>query len=425
MTSLLNQPIVLPSGSTLPNRICKAAMSEGLADANNDSTTRLETLYRKWSEGGAGLLLSGNVQVDRWHLERPNNLVLDEQTNIEALSSLAKAGTVGGNQFWLQLSHTGRQVSNFINPEPIAPSLVEIDVPREMGLTFAPPREMTEKDITKVIEQFVFAAKQTRIAGFTGLQLHAAHGYLFSQFLSPLSNRRTDRWGGSLENRARLLVTVISSIREAVGKDFPIGIKLNSSDFQKGGFTHEECIELVKILNDTSLDLLELSGGSLEQPKQAGITLKDEGQDARRESTIKREAYFIEYAKAIREVAKMPIMVTGNFRTASGMISALEEGDLDIIGIGRPIIADTSSPLKLLTGKLESMPSPERNIEMYYLLQWFNMQLECLGDGLEPDLSLDGQEAAKKFKELEEQNFHNLLKHRGVLPSANSVDKNP
>jgi 2,4-dienoyl-CoA reductase-like NADH-dependent reductase (Old Yellow Enzyme family) len=417
MTSLLNQPIVLPSGSTLPNRICKAAMSEGLADANNNSTTRLETLYRKWSEGGAGLLLSGNVQVDRWHLERPNNVVLDEETNLEALSSLAKAGTVGGNHFWLQLSHTGRQVSSFVNPEPLAPSSVEIDVPRELGLTFAIPREMTEKDIAKVIEQFVFAAKQTRAAGFTGLQLHAAHGYLFSQFLSPLANRRTDRWGGSLENRARLLVTVISSIREAVGKDFPIGIKLNSSDFQKGGFTHEECIELVKILNDTSLDLLELSGGSLEQPKQAGVTLKDEGQDGRRESTIKREAYFIEYAKEIREVAKMPIMVTGNFRTATGMISALEAGELDIIGIGRPIITDPSSPAKLLAGELESMPSPERNIEAFYLLQWFNMQLERLGDGLEPDLSLSGPEAAMNFKQLEEQNYHKLLKHRGVFSS--------
>ncbi|WP_083205225.1 hypothetical protein [Bacillus sp. FJAT-27264] len=137
MTNLLNQPFVLPSGATLPNRICKTALSEGLADTNNDSTNRLETLYRKWSEGGTGLILSGNVQVDRWHLERPGNVVLDEQTNLEALSSLAKAGTVGGNHFWLQLSHTGRQVSNFINSEPLAPSSVEMDLPRNFGLTFA------------------------------------------------------------------------------------------------------------------------------------------------------------------------------------------------------------------------------------------------------------------------------------------------
>ena len=145
---------------------------------------------------------------------------------------------------------------------------------------------MTEAEIARAIDQFAFAAKEAKDAGFTGLSLHAAHGYLISQFLSPLSNRRTDRWGGSLENRARLLLEVIVAVRRAVGPQFPIGIKLNASDFQKGGFTNSECVELVKLLNGVGLDLLELSGGSLEQPKVVGVTLKDEGEDGPRASTL-------------------------------------------------------------------------------------------------------------------------------------------
>jgi len=203
MPNPLSKPLDLPCGATLSNRLAKAAMSEGIADAGNHSTPRLETLYRRWAHSGAGLILSGNVQVDRWHLERPGNVVIDDESGMEALKSLAKAGTAEGVHFWLQLSHTGRQVSDAINPSPLSSSNVEVAVPRGAGLTFALPREMTEADIDRAIQQFAFAAGQTRAAGFTGVELHAAHGYLLSQFLSPLSNRRTDKWGGSLENRAR------------------------------------------------------------------------------------------------------------------------------------------------------------------------------------------------------------------------------
>jgi 2,4-dienoyl-CoA reductase-like NADH-dependent reductase (Old Yellow Enzyme family) len=193
MTDPLSEPLNLPCGATLSNRLCKAAMSEGLADAENHSTPQLETVYRRWSESGAGLLLSGNVQVDREYLERPGNIVVDDESGMAALTALAKAGTAGGAHFWLQLSHTGRQVESVINPAPLAPSPIELDVLRGSGFTFAPPREMTEADIETVIDQFAFSARQTRGAGFTGVQLHAAHGYLLSQFLSPLTNRRTDR----------------------------------------------------------------------------------------------------------------------------------------------------------------------------------------------------------------------------------------
>jgi 2,4-dienoyl-CoA reductase-like NADH-dependent reductase (Old Yellow Enzyme family) len=412
MTNPLSQSLQLPGGAILANRLAKAAMSEGMADANNHSTPRLEALYRRWARSGAGLLLSGNIQVDRWHLERPGNIVIDDDSGQEQLARLAAAGTSEGAHFWAQLSHTGRQVQDAINTAPLAPSSVDIDVMRGAGFSFATPREMTEEQIVQAIGQFAFAARKVREAGFTGVSLHGAHGYLISQFLSPLVNKRTDRWGGSLENRFRFVLEVVAAVRSAVGPGFPVALKLNSSDFQKGGFTNAECIELVKQLNDSTLDLLELSGGSLEQPKIAGLTLKDEGEDAPRESTVKREAFFVDFAAAVRAAARMPVMVVGGFRTTAAMIESLERGELDVIGLGRPIVADPEVPKRILSGEVERASSPEAALHPFHLLPWNNMQLERLADGLDPDLSLDGADAVARFTELETRNITMLLQRR-------------
>jgi 2,4-dienoyl-CoA reductase-like NADH-dependent reductase (Old Yellow Enzyme family) len=364
-TTILGNPLNLPCGAILPNRLAKAAMSEGLADADNHATPRLEALYRRWANSGAGLLFTGNFQVDRWHVERPSNVVLDDEAGLPALAAVAAAGKAGGSHFWAQLSHTGRQVSDAINPAPLSPSSVDIDVPRGLGYSFAKPREMTEADIDHTIRQFAFAAQYARRAGFTGVQLHA--------------------------------------------------IKLNSSDFQKGGFTNAECIELVRRLNDSTLDLLELSGGSLEQPKLVGISVKDEGEDRLPESTSKREAYFVEFAGAVRAVARMPVMVTGGFRTASGMVGALEGEELDLVGIGRPLIADPSIARRLIAGEVEKAPTPEATLEIFHLVQWFYMQIERMGDDLEPDLTLSGQAAAEQFELLETGYLARLVERRGLL----------
>ncbi len=412
MTNPLARPLDLPCGATLSNRLAKAAMSEGLADSGNHSTPGLETLYRRWAGSGAGLLLSGNIQDDRRHLERPNNVVIDDDDSGRAqLARLAEAGTSQGGHFWAQLSHTGRQVSSYINPAPLSSSDVEIDVIRNAGFSFAKP--MSEAEIGHAIDQFALAAKEVKDARFTGLSLHAAHGYLISQFLSPLSNRRTDRWGGPLENRARFLLEVIVAIRRAVGPQFPIGIKLNASDFQKGGFTNAECVELVKLLNGVGLDLLELSGGSLEQPKVVGATLKDEGEDGPRASTLAREAYFVAFAGAVRKVAGMPVMVTGGFRSVAGMVEALEGGDLDVVGLARPLIADPEAPRRLLAGEIDKLPSPEAALNPFHILPWNSLQIERLGDGLDPDLSLTGEAAMAAFVELEGRNMAALLDRRG------------
>lgn len=410
--SPLAAPLTLPGGAVLPNRIAKAAMSEGLSDARNHATPRLTELYRRWGRSGAGLLLSGNIQADRWHLERPLNVVLEDESGLDALREVVKAATAEGAHFWAQIGHTGRQVDKAINGAPLSPSSVEIDAIRGTGHSFATPREMNEAEIEHAIRQFATSARLARQAGFTGVELHGAHGYLISQFLSPLSNRRQDRWGGSLENRARFLLAAIAAVRAAVGPDFPIGLKLNASDFQKGGFTNAECLEVVAWLNDSSLDLLELSGGSLEQPKVVGIAVKDEGVDGRPDSTQKREAYFIEFAGAVRAAAAMPVMVTGGFRTRAGMEAALEAGELDLIGIGRPLIADPMTPAKLISGEIDQAPAPEATLDLFHLLGWFNMQMERMASGLDPDLSLMGAETAARFKEIEAANFAALLEER-------------
>ena len=410
----LAAPLTLPCGVVLSNRLCKAAMSEGMSDADGRSTPRLEALYRRWARSGAGLLLSGNIQVDRWHLERPLNVIVDDDAGMAPLQRLAAAGVSGGAQFWAQISHTGRQVHALINPAPLAPSDVEIEVIRGVGFDFAAPKAMTEADIQRAIQQFASAALRVKAAGFTGVQLHAAHGYLISQFLSPHSNRRTDRWGGALENRFRFLLETLRAVRAAVGPAFPMAIKLNASDFMKGAFTLADCAELVKRLNDTSLDLLELSGGSLEQPKQVGVTIRDEGQDKIPESTRKREAYFIGFAGDLKAMATMPVMVTGGFRTVSGMVEALEHGELDVVGIGRPMIADPETPKKIFSGEIQKTLTPEDNVHLLHLLSWNNLQLERLADGLDPDLALTGETAAGRFTEIETRNFQALLQRRSV-----------
>ncbi len=308
---LLAQPFTLPCGVTLPNRLAKAAMTEGVADAKQRATDRLNTLYRRWSEGGSGLLITGNVQIDREVLERPGNVVIVPETEQDSvamarLQAWAAAGTVNGNQLWMQINHAGRQSPRYVTRQPVAPSAVKLDL---MG-NYASPRALTEGEILGLIQRYAHAARVAQKTGFTGVQIHSAHGYLLSSFLSPITNQRNDAWGGSLANRARFLLETVRATRAAVGPNYPVAIKLNSDDFRQGGFSHEECLQVVAWLNDLQVDLLEISGGTYEQPKLLGHTGRSDSIKtetvAVRTSTRQREAYFLEYAAAIRQVATMP-----------------------------------------------------------------------------------------------------------------------
>ncbi|MDD3761932.1 MAG: NADH:flavin oxidoreductase/NADH oxidase family protein [Nevskiales bacterium] len=401
MTDVLAQPFALPCGATLPNRLCKAAMTEGLADPWLRATPELQTLYRRWSEGGAGLLLTGNVQIDRNVLERPGNVAIDRNGGFEQLKAWAEAGTVGGNHLWMQLSHAGRQSPRYVTNHTLAPSSVRLPL---LG-NYATPRELREDEILDFIQRFAHAAVTAREAGFTGVQIHSAHGYLLSSFLSPVTNMRTDAWGGSIENRARFLLEAFRATRKAVGTDFAIGIKLNSDDFRKGGFSNEDCLRVVELLNDESVDLLEISGGTYEQPKLLGFEGRSSSAEPTRQSTRLREAYFLDYAEKIRKVAKMPLMVTGGFRTRAGMEDALNSGACDVIGLGRPFCTDTDFAKRLLAGEVDEAPRFEKQVKIgesrwlsgaspIFLLKimnllgqqgWYYQQIMRLGHGLDAD----------------------------------------
>jgi 2,4-dienoyl-CoA reductase-like NADH-dependent reductase (Old Yellow Enzyme family) len=371
MASLLAEPLTLPCGATLPNRLAKAAMTEGLADIYGCPTGELDRLYLTWSDGGAGMLLSGNIQIDGDHLERPGNVIIDREPDGEmkrALSHWAAAATRGGNHFWAQISHAGRQTQKLVNPRPKAPSAVKLGLP---GGQFGQPVALTEDEILNLIGRFGTAARVCKEAGFTGVQIHAAHGYLLSQFLSPRSNQRDDRWGGALENRARMLLFTVNTVRTMVGPAFPISVKLNSADFQRGGFDFDDSLQVAKWLQDAGVDLIEISGGTYEQPKLLGI----EGMEAPEEqnvaaSTLQREAYFVDFAKAMRAELKMPLMVTGGFRTRSAMEQALKQGAADLIGLGRPLCYFPEGPKRLLGG-MEMLPRKENELQLFPpSLQW-------------------------------------------------------
>ncbi|HNH49411.1 MAG TPA: NADH:flavin oxidoreductase, partial [Myxococcota bacterium] len=239
----LSSPLSLPCGAVLSNRIAKSAMSEDLADRGNVPGERLFRLYRRWGKGGAGLLITGNVMIDRTALGEPYNVVVEDEKVLPALSAWAAAAREGGVEVWPQLNHPGRQSPRMLSPVPVAPSAVAVQLP---GKAFAQPRALSSPEIEALVARFARAAALCKQAGFTGVQIHGAHGYLISQFLSPLSNLREDEWGGSPENRRRFLIEVVRAVRAAVGPTFPVGVKLNSADFQRGGFSEEESMEVVE-----------------------------------------------------------------------------------------------------------------------------------------------------------------------------------
>ncbi len=391
--SLLAQPLKLPNGVVLKNRIGKAPLTEGLADEMNRATGRHVSLYRRWADGGAAVVVTGNVQVDRRYLERPGNVVIDDNGGMDALRAYAKAGTANGTELWMQISHPGRQTPRRVCDHPVAPSAVPLALPAS---AFAPPRAMTAEEVADVPRRFAHTAAVAREAGFTGVQIHAAHGYLLSQFLTPLVNKREDRWGGDLAARAGLLLDVVRAVRAATAPGFCISVKLNSSDFQQGGFSNEECLQVVKWLGEASVDLIEISGGNYEKPAMMGSGAK--------ESTVRREAYFLEYAQLIKQAAPVPIMLTGGFRSKAAMEAALGEGACDVIGLGRPMCVDTDLPHRLLAGETNSAEAYEDQIVPAKAgLGWFCLQLIAHGDGRDPDRTLTGDDAIKGYVANEEK----------------------
>ncbi|MBJ2079271.1 NADH:flavin oxidoreductase/NADH oxidase family protein [Serratia ureilytica] len=342
-------PLILPNGSRLPNRLAKAALEENLADEGQLPGPALWRLYRHWGIGGAGLIITGNVMIDGRAMTGPGGVVLEQDTPLEAFKTWAAASRQEGAQVWMQLSHPGRQVMANMGGNAWAPSAI----PMAMGKyskAFAQPEAMSEAQIAEVIARFAASAHAAEKAGFTGVQIHAAHGYLISQFLSPLANRRSDRWGGELANRARLLLEVVRAVRQRVSPDFCVAVKLNSADFQRGGFSPDEARQVLLMLNELPVDLVELSGGSYESPAMQGEAADD--------STLAREAYFLTFARDLAAVARMPVMTTGGIARPSVAQRVLNSG-VAVVGIATAMAEIPDLPRRWQTGEApHALPAP-------------------------------------------------------------------
>jgi 2,4-dienoyl-CoA reductase-like NADH-dependent reductase (Old Yellow Enzyme family) len=325
--------------------------------------------------------MTGNVMIDRGALGEPKNIVLDRASNIEAFKQWAQAGTANGAQLWMQLNHPGKQSPNFLSKTPIAPS--EVPLGDSFNSAFNRPRAMTEVEIQQTIDAFAWAAIQAKNCGFSGVQIHAAHGYLVSQFLSPHHNRRQDCWGGPLGNRMRFLLEIYREIRKTVGADFPIGVKLNSADFQQGGFTEDESLRVLQTMEAQGIDLIEISGGNYESPAMVEGAIKN--------STRKREAFFLDFAEQAKRQLDVPLVVTGGFRSGAAMNQALQQGATDLIGLARPLAIDPHFTNKLLadnstriTLKHLSTGIPKLDFLCMLDITWYEHQLARIAKGRSP-----------------------------------------
>ncbi|MDE2155724.1 MAG: NADH:flavin oxidoreductase/NADH oxidase family protein [Xanthomonadaceae bacterium] len=381
---LLNQPLRLPNGAVLRNRLAKAAMSETLGSYDNHPTMDLVRLYQRWAASGLGLIITGNVMVDRRALGEPGNVVIEDESSLPILRQWAQAATERGAAIWVQLNHPGKQSTKGLNAFNLAPSAVPFR--EDMAAFFETPREATTSEIQDIIERFGRSAAICKKAGFSGVEIHGAHGYLINQFLSPHHNRRTDEWGGSSEKRRHFLLAVYGEIRRQVGSDFPVGIKLNSADFQRGGFSEEESIETIRALADAGIDMIEISGGTYEAPAMSGAM-----QDPKKASTVAREAYFLDFAAKVRAAVKVPLMVTGGFRTSAGMNTALHSGALDVVGLARLLAIDPDAPAALLQGRdspqqVHPISTGLKAVDRMGIMEvlWYTRQLKRIARGRAP-----------------------------------------
>jgi len=382
--NILQEEMILPNGVILSNRIAKSAMSENLSNKYNEPTPVLINVYKRWAQSGAGLLITGNIMIDSEAMGEPRNVVVEDRKNFKILKEWAESVKGTNTHLWAQINHPGRQAMEQINSNLKAPSAIPLKIGGRKNTTKIIPEALTESEILDIIKAFGNTALILKEAGFSGIQIHGAHGYLVSQFLSPYSNIRTDKWGGSLENRSRFVIEVYREIRKQVGISFPIGIKLNSADFQKGGFSEEESMEVVKILSKEGIDLIEISGGTYEAPAMMG---------KRKGSTIEREVYFMDYIEKARKITNTPLMLTGGFRTTSVMRDAIASNQLDIIGIARPFAVFPNIGNEIFNeSRLDFATKIKKTgvkaIDGAMNIIWYESQIKRIGEGKKPNTDL-------------------------------------
>lgn len=341
MTTPLAQVLTFPCGLVLSNRIVKTALSEGLGTDEFGVSDELVQLYEVWGQSGAGLLITGNVVVDRSIRESKHCVALDgvlKGARKRKFEDWARAGQRHGAKVLLQLTHPGRAVPKAFSERPVGPSaLKQVDIKGDLG-TSAPPRALTEDEINSIIARFAESARQAEAMGFDGVQIQAGHGHLIAQFLSKNFNRRQDKWGGTLKNRAHLILEIIRACRSAVKREFAIGVRLSCSDFEANGFSFDECLELVDHLGAEQLDFLDVSGGGLKYPIMLGekgrVPLVDDGRLG--EAELSGRMPFLDYAREVKARTHLPVLVSGGFRSSEAMEAVIEKGQADLVGLGRP-----------------------------------------------------------------------------------------
>ncbi|NOJ68105.1 NADH:flavin oxidoreductase/NADH oxidase family protein [Acinetobacter indicus] len=374
--------------TTFKNRIIKGAMSEALANTAGQPNQLHLGLYEAWAKGGLGCAITGNVMVDIRAKNEPGVVAIESERDLAKLQQWAQIGKQYGMVQLVQLSHPGRQCPKGLNKETVAPSAVPFSP--ALATTFGTPRELREDEILDIIQRFARAAQICKQAGFEGVQLHGAHGYLISQFLSPLTNKRQDRWGGSIDNRMRFLLEIYQAVRAATSDDFIISVKLNSADFQRGGISEEDVIQVFKAIDAAGIDLIEVSGGTYEAPAMAGVKA-----EKRKASTLAREAYFLEFAERIRQEVRCHLMVTGGFRTVQGMNTALASGACDFIGIARPFAVEPDLAHRLLAGQdvrygVDKIKTGIPLVDKMAIMEiiWYAAQFKDIAQGKQPNPKL-------------------------------------
>lgn len=387
MAATLGQPLTLPCGLTLPNRLAKTATSEHLAHPlSGQPTHELVTLYRCWAEGGAGLIITGNVMVDERYLEGPSNVVAHGREPSETWKAWALASKTTGRAdksvpiALVQLSHPGRQCPLAVSlRRPVAPSEVSFRLPGVGLQLFRRPRALDADEVRELPGRFARAAELSIAAGFDGIQIHAAHGYLLSQFLSPHTNRRQDDYGGSPEQRRLLLLEIVAAVRAVIGPSRVISVKVNSRDFRRGGLGEDEAAGVVTALCDAGVDLVEISGGTYE----AMACLENQDQ----------EGFFLDFASRLRrDLPHLPLMVTGGFRSRTAAEEALKGGGCDVVGLCRVLCLDPCLPERWLakgSSEVATVPPVRLKVPIFRSLLipglnylWHQRQLQRLAASL-------------------------------------------
>jgi len=378
-TQILGKSLELPCGVILKNRLVKSPMSDSLGNGEGDPTAAQIRLYERWAEGGTALSIIGEVQGSYHFPERPGNLVLGSNTNQQALQSLAKRSVIKGAHLWPQLGHAGA-LSHLPISQPKGPSALHIGSFQCAGMSI--------DEVHELPYLFARTAVHAKAAGFSGIQIHAAHGFLLSQFLSPLFNHRRDGYGGSIEARCHIVIEVIEEVRRVVGPTFPIAIKINSMDNLEGGLTQDDALEVVRLLDQTSIDLIEISGGTYFP-----------GAKASSESSVPGP-YFLDFARLAKGVTNVPLMVTGGFKKREQAMAAVASGAADMVGIARAMVLDPRLAEVWLSKeggdpdfpKFESAPSGG-------VTAWYTMRLTALGEDRENAFTLDLPAAIRIYEE--------------------------